>query len=339
MVKISVIIPTFNRNQKVQTTIQTLIRQNFPADQYEIIVVDDGSPQPVSLPEHSGHNVRLIRFDKNQERSKARSTGVEAARGDILVFVDDDLIVQPDFLEHHFQAHQEWDNLLAIGKIILPPDKLSEPGVRFRQNLEMNGIPATRGLVSQPNFCTAANMSINRKLYLRLGGFDPAITGIEDQDFALRHTAAGGKIAYMPEAVAIHDDDWLDFLSFCRRQERGAEWTVVFSRRYPDWRDSQERDMVNGRLNFGSEPLTLSTKKIIKRLLGANYGIASLAAAIKMLETVAPRSNALNQLYSITLGVYLQKGYRRGIEAYERSLQKAQWNKAVVYNRPNVSMK
>lgn len=336
MIKISVIIPTYNRNQKLQTTIKTLSKQSFPANDYEIIVVDDGSPEPVKLPENTHPNLRLIRFDKNQERSKARSTGVDLANGEILLFVDDDLIVQPDFLEHHYRAHQEWNNLIAVGKIILPPEKITEPGVKFRQNLEKNGIPLTRGLVDQPNFATGANMSIKRKLFLKLGGFDPAIRGIEDQDFALRHTAAGGQIAFLPEAVAIHDDDWLDFFSFCRRQERGSEWQVVFSRRYPNWKDTQQRDLINGRLNFGNEPFKISAKKIVKSILGTNKGKIALSATIKSFEKIAPNSNALNKLYSMTLGVYLQKGYRRGITAYERSVQNVVWNDAVGYTSQNI---
>jgi len=90
--------------------------------------------------------------------------------------------------------------VMAVGRIILPTERLVEPGIRFRQDLEAQGIPTERGLVEAPNFGTAANVSIRRERYLQLGRFDPALDGIEDQDFAMRHTAAGGKIAYLPEA-------------------------------------------------------------------------------------------------------------------------------------------
>lgn len=317
MKKISVIISTFNRQEKVSETIRCFSDQTVPAEDYEIIVVDNGSKVAVKLSENLRQkDVRLIRFETNQERSKSRNTGVDAASGKFVFFSDDDMIVKPDFLSHHLAAHEEWNNLLAIGKIILPPEKLSDPGIRYRQTLEMDGIPTKRGLVSQPNFATAANMSISREAYLKLDGFDPEMAGIEDQDFAMRHTKNGGKIAFLPEAVAIHNDDWLDFLSFCQRQERGAEWTVAFSRRYPDWGDTQTRDLINGRLNFGKEPLSISTKKILKSVLGTALGKTSLAATIGGMEKIAPQSRFLNHLYNLTLGVYLQKGYRRGIEKY-----------------------
>lgn len=324
MVNLSIITATYNRQQKLQEIIKNLSNQTIPKDEYEVIVVDDGSPKKINIPKNlQPKNFKLIRFEKNQERSIARSTGVDEATGKILVFVDDDLILQPDFLEQHLRAQEEWKNLLGIGKIVLPPEKLSEPGIRFRQELEMNEIPRTRGLVDKPNFATAANMSIKRELFQKLGGFNPKIKGIEDQEFALRHTAQGGKIAYLPEAIAIHNDDWLDFFSFCRRQERGSEWMVEFSRLYPNWQDTLKREMINGKVNLSKESINLSAKKILKSILGTKVGKATLKSAIKSTEKIAPNSKLLDKLYRITLGVYLQKGYRRGIKNYEcREMEK-----------------
>lgn len=317
MKKISVIISTFNRQKKVSETINCFSNQTIPTADYEIIVVDNGSKVPVKIPDDLRQkDCRLIRFDLNQERSKSRNTGAEAASGEIIAFSDDDMILESDFLARHLEAHEEWDNLLATGKIILPPEKLSEPGILFRHRLEVSEIPQARGLVSQPNFGTAANMSIKREHYLKLGGFDPKMAGVEDQDFSMRHSKSGGKIAFLPEAVAIHNDDWLDFFSFCQRQERGAEWTVAFSRRYPEWTDTQLRENINGRLNLGKEPVNVSAKKIIKSLFGTELGRSGLSTAIKGLEKTSPKSRILNQLYNLMLGVYLQKGYRRGIKKH-----------------------
>lgn len=317
MKRISIIISTFNREEKLAETVRGFSEQTIPVEDYEIVVVDNGSKTPARLPKNLRQkNVQLIRFETNQERSKSRNTGAEVASGEFLAFSDDDMIVRTDFLEHHLLAHQEWNNLLAIGKIILPPERINEPGIRFRQNIELNGIPDKRGLVSQPNFGTAANMSIKRDWYQKLGGFDLLMAGIEDQDLSMRHTKAGGRIAYLPEAAAIHDDDWLDFLSFCHRQERGMEWTVAFSRRYPDWKDSVERELINGHLNLSSESLSISAKKIIKSALGNKFGKTMVATLIKGMEIYAPQSTLLNRLYRLTLGIYVQKGYRRGIQKY-----------------------
>jgi glycosyltransferase involved in cell wall biosynthesis len=318
--KISVVISTYNRPVKVAKTIECFSNQTIPTEDYEIVIVDNGSKEPVVLAENLRQkDIKLIRFEQNKERSISRSTAVNNTIGELIVFSDDDLIVESDFLEHHIKAHTEWDKLMAIGKIILPPERLSEPGIRFRQELEQLGIPTTRGLVKIPNFGTAANMSISRELFLNLGGFDPELAGIEDQDFAMRHTANGGNIAYLPEAVAIHDDDWLDFNSFCKRQAFAAEWAIPFSRRYPNWGDSVERERVNGALNFGREPISLSVKKIIKSALGTTLGKSAISLIIGAVEKLNPNSSVLKKLYSQVLGVYVQEGYRRGIEKYKNN--------------------
>ena len=234
--KLSVIVPTYNRAKKLAETIACFLDQTVPATDYEVIVVDDASVPPVVLPEPvtGGAHCSLIRFDTMLERAVARNTAVEAARGEIVLFSDDDLKFNRSYLEAHLRAHAEWPGALATGKIILPPKALDRPGVRFRQELELTVQNMERGPVSQPNFGSAANMSISRARYLTLGGFDSAMVGIEDQDFSMRHSADGGTIVFLPEAVTIHDDDWLDFPSFCRRQTWASECGVAFARRYPD---------------------------------------------------------------------------------------------------------
>lgn len=315
--KISVVISTYNRPEKVARTIRCFSNQTIPIEDYEMVVIDNGSKTPVVLEKDLRQkDIKLIRFEKNQERSVSRSTAVDKAIGELIVFSDDDLIVEPDFLSHHIQAHQEWDKLMAIGKIILPPERLSEPGIKFRQELEQLGVPTTRGLVNIPNFGTAANMSINRELFLQLDGFDKEFAGVEDQDFAIRHRANGGQTAYLPEAIAIHDDDWLDFISFCKRQKFAAEWLVKFSRRYPELGDTVQREQINGKLSLGKEPFLISIKKIIKSILGTDLGKKFLSATITLFEKIAPNSGLLKKFYTFTLGVYIQKGYRQGIEKY-----------------------
>ena len=312
---LSVIIPTHNRPAAVKKTIEHLQSQSLDPAEFEIIVVDDGSAVPVVLPQapSAGPAIRLIRFENNQERSVARNSGVELATGIVVVFSDDDLIAEPDLLERHLAVHEAHEGLLVVGKIMLPLDRLHEPGVRYRQKLERTGIPPKSGLVSQPNFATAANMSIQRDSYLSLGGFDPSMVGTEDQDFAMRHSMRGGKIYYLAEAAAVHADEWLDFESFCRRQERGASWTVALSRRYPTIAASIEREKVNGPVNMRADGPARAAKKVAKSWLSGTVGTAVLSRTIDLLERTWPESRVLEWLYGFKLGVHLQRGYRSGL--------------------------
>ncbi|MEK6406920.1 MAG: glycosyltransferase [Acidobacteriota bacterium] len=311
-IKLSVIIPTHNRASELANTLAGLRRQTLEAEEYEIIVVDDGSNPPVRLADSDGKpSCSLVRLE-GLERSAARNAGAVAAKGRYLVFVDDDMTVGSDFLEFHLRGHEEWDNTLAVGSVRLSSDFLSTAFGRFRQELEQRDIPQGRGLKTMRNLCTAANMSVPRDLFHELGGFDCLLRSSEDQDFALRHTARGGQIAYIPEAKAIHNDSAIDIGSYCRRAEWGAEHVIPFCRRYPDWPDNVERERVNGPVMWGREPLSNSLRKLLKLTLTATPVFALLSFVNSILERVAPNSFAVDRLYRLLLGAHILRGYRKG---------------------------
>src|SRR5262249_8218255 len=144
-VQVSVVVPTHNRPAQLAETLAALHDQDLPPQAYEIIVVDDGSNPPVDLPPAPPDvNQRLLRLHGG-ERSAARKAGAAVAQGDVLVFIDDDIVVNRGFLSAHLHAHQEWPGALVTGSIRLPTEELHRPFVRFRQRLEDQCLPAERG--------------------------------------------------------------------------------------------------------------------------------------------------------------------------------------------------
>ncbi len=293
--QISVIIPTHNRREELAKTLDHLLAQSLPRSAFEVIIVDDGSSPPVTVP----HPLQLVRLE-GAERSAARNAGVQASRGELLVFIDDDITVASDFLPSHLEAHREWPDALLVGAIRLPEQAGRTPFGRFRQKLEDDGVPIERGLTSLPNLCTAANMAITRTRFNELGGFDPLIASGEDQDLALRHTSSGGRIAFIPEARVIHRDNAVDLRAYCRRAEWGSRMMVLFCRRYPDFPDNVARRRVNG--PFDPVKAFLSTRGL--------RGI--LFRTAEMLERTAPDSALLDRLYRGLLGIHIYRGYRDG---------------------------
>jgi len=316
--EVSLVIPTHNRWSKIQTTLRSLYQQNLGGLNCEIVVVDDGSSPAVVLPQELTLPTRLIRLE-GVGRSSARNTGAKEAKGKLLIFLDDDMQVCSDFLVAHYRAYQEWPDALLIGAIRLPLSGQSNPFLSFRQCLEDHQVPQQRGIVLARNFCTAANMAISRERFLTLGGFDRAIHSSEDQDFALRHTAERGRIAFIPEAKAIHCDDALDIRSYCHRTEWGMREMILFCQRYPDWPDNVERAQINGPVHLGCEPFSLSLRKMFKRVLGLAPLTSLLFVGASMVERIAPRSSLLARLYGLLLGIFLLRGYRSGLKQYGAS--------------------
>jgi hypothetical protein len=311
---VSVVVPTRNRPARVQETVTLLARQSLPASEYEIVVVDDGSTPPLSPIALDGPPIRLVRLDGGG-RSGARNAGAEAASGTLLVFVDDDIGVEPTFLRAHVRAQEEWPGALAVGAIRLPSEALARPLPRFRQRLEQTGLPRERGLTTLAHSCTAANLSLPCIRFRELGGFDRTLASGEDQDLALRHTTRGGAMAFLPEAVGIHNDSALDIRGYCRRVEAGSEEQVGFLRRHPEDPQAVDRNRVNGPLRLGREPLSLSARKLVKSALSLPPALALALAGTAALEAAAPESDLLEGAYRLLLGIHIQRGYRRGLRA------------------------
>jgi len=309
---VSVVIPTRNREDALRRSLRSLEEQTLSPAMYEVLVVDDGSDPPVRVEQRTARaHVRAIRLPHG-ERSAARNRGAREAKGRVLLFIDDDMLAHRTLLETHAAAHAEWGDALVVGAITLPAESLRTPFGRFRSALETSGIPPTRGPVTRPNFATAANMSMPRERFLALGGFDTHLVSSEDQDLALRHSAAGGTIVYVPEAAAVHDDSAMSLRAYCLRAEWGAEHMAPFCHRYPDWPDNQARHAVNGPISWRRDPLGRALKKAGKQFLGHRPTLALLLALVDRLETHAPASWILVKLYDLALGIHLQRGFRKG---------------------------
>jgi GT2 family glycosyltransferase len=313
--KLSVVVPTRNRPEKLRRTLTALSEQRgFDASSdYEVIVVDDGSvPRVEAVTRSTGPVSEVLRLGGDGP-SAARNLGASRARGELLVFVDDDMQVADDFLESHWQAHLEWPDSLQVGSNRLPDAALERPFGRFRQRMEAEPMPALAGPIDTHQFSTAANLAIQREAFERLGGFDPALSTGEDQDLALRHTEQGGRIVFVPNARAVHDDDALSLRGYCERAQRYMEEIVRFGGAHPDLPETVDRAEVNGPIRWRAEPVTRSAKKLIKAALIWPPIRAVAFAAVRLLERIAPDSSALDRLYRTILGAYLQRGYRSAL--------------------------
>ncbi|PSB13282.1 glycosyl transferase family 2, partial [filamentous cyanobacterium CCP2] len=92
---LSIIIPTYNRPELLSRAVQSALNQT--ESDIEVIVVDDGSTPPVTLPEHN--QLRVIRLDPNQGGAAARNHGAAAARAPWITYLDDDDVLLPDMAE------------------------------------------------------------------------------------------------------------------------------------------------------------------------------------------------------------------------------------------------
>jgi len=213
-VKVSVIVPTRNRAGILARCLEALIRQRFDADQFEVIVVDDAStdqtPQLVRVvASRSRPRIRLIVLGARSGPAAARNAGLLVAESQIVVFIGDDIIVQPDFLSEHLRGHSLFpgSNIAVLGFTKYHPEIETTPLLVW---LEDSGIQFNYAQVkargpSWREFYTS-NISLKRNFLLENGLFDEDFkeAAWEDIELGFRLWQRGLRIRYCRQAVGYH---------------------------------------------------------------------------------------------------------------------------------------
>ena len=224
--RFSVIVPTYERVALVGTCLAALARLDYPREQFEVIVIDDGGAVPLAdaiPPSADGLAMNILRIP-NAGPGAARNAGAARARGRFLAFTDDDCRPAPS-----------WLRMLDAG-CTRTPDRLI--GGRTVNALRRNPWSITSQIIvdmayafynadpEAPRFFASNNMAMPADLFEAIGGFrsGPFRIASEDREICDRWRHAGYGLAYAPDAVVEHSHD-LGFRTFCRqhfRYGRGA---------------------------------------------------------------------------------------------------------------------
>ena len=218
---ISIVIATRDRAALLHDTLEAISRQESPGCPFEVMVVDnasvDDTPAVVDLAaSRMNVPVKYLR-ESRPGKSHALNTAVVEARGDILVFTDDDVLPAPGWLAAYMRAFNETGADYAVGRILplweAPAPKWMSPalyGVLAVPDGGTSRLLLENG-VNEEIMPLGANMAIRRRVLGVIGGWNPDLgklqgtlrTG-EDHEFALRMAAAGFTGVYEPEAAVQH---------------------------------------------------------------------------------------------------------------------------------------
>jgi glycosyltransferase involved in cell wall biosynthesis len=206
--ELSVLIASHGRRALLQRCLDALAGQTLDPASFEVIVADDGSTDGTGELVESfaaPFRLRLLRLQKGG-KSTALNAAIEAAEGEVCVFLDDDIVASPELLEGHLAAHREEPKTLGIGKLVQPPPADGNWfGVAHADawNERYEGLSH-----KQPDWpdCYGGNFSAPHEALRSVGGFDTEIAAIEDVELGHRLCAAGCSPRYLPAADGVHDD-------------------------------------------------------------------------------------------------------------------------------------
>ncbi|MDB9315059.1 glycosyltransferase [Spirulina sp. CS-785/01] len=238
---LTVVIPTYNRKPILEKCLRALESQQFTPESgitgYEVVVVDDGSTdgtvdwlksQPAEFP-------HLVLYTQDhQGPAAARNLGVERARGEIIIFIDSDLVVTECFLQAHAVGLREGakrlgsEAVFTYGTVVNTcnfADPTSEP-------YKLTDFSAA--------YFATGNVAIARHWLIKAGLFDPQFQqyGWEDLELGVRLKQLGLKLIKCPQAVGYH---WhppfqlQDIPNLIEKEKQRGRMGVLFYQKHPTW--------------------------------------------------------------------------------------------------------
>jgi glycosyltransferase involved in cell wall biosynthesis len=233
----SVIIPTYNRLEQLHRCLEALSCQTYPATDFEVVVIVDGSTDGtiemlagLSAP----FSLRVI-LQSNAGQPSALNRGLAVSAGRISIFLDDDIVVTPQFVAEHVYLHQKHELAVGIGqiKLELPPDA-DWFASGFSKNWREHYEELNRGK-RQPEWdeCYGGNMSVRRAVVLAVGGNVMDLRRGYDVDLAYRLKRYGCSFVYLPKALGNQYQS-KGFQALARDSELAGEGSVELVRRHPD---------------------------------------------------------------------------------------------------------
>lgn len=197
---LTVVVPVRDRPVELAGCLESLARVRYPQP-LEIVVVDDGSAQPVQMRD----GVRLVRLSRSIGPAGARNAGVAACRTELVAFLDSDCAAEPGWLEALAPAFAD-PEVAAAGGRVLPASERGwlERYEAVRSPLDLGATPAAARPRSPVPYLVTANLVVRRAAFEAAGGFDPAMRWGEDVDLCWRLVASGHRLVYEPSGAVRH---------------------------------------------------------------------------------------------------------------------------------------
>lgn len=318
--KLSVVVPTYNRAGLIRKSINTIYQQTLAVDQYEVLVIDDGSTDGTreilqKLREKYGFRLYL---QDNSGPAAARNRGIRQAHHAVIVFIQDDIVVTESFLDEHLKFHQKYNRETTgvVGFTTWHPELQVTP---FMHWLEHGGPQFDydrlqgKTRVDHLAFYTS-NLSLRRSFlldnnYLDENFFGQAgVTAYEDTEWGWRLMKEGLELFYNPDARAYHHHQQ-DLERVSQRRFHMGRLSHLLSKKHPEIKMSGESDsfwhsLTHLKSGFLSDEQRFKlTRLFLNRL---TIGPVLLLARFCEKRFYCPL------IFKLACGYFYNQGYRQG---------------------------
>jgi cellulose synthase/poly-beta-1,6-N-acetylglucosamine synthase-like glycosyltransferase len=227
--RFSVIIPAYNAEKTLSFCLEALADQSVPKENYEVIVVDDGSTDETSKIA-KGFNVKYI-FQTNRGPATARNRGARKAAGGIILFTDSDCVPDHNWIQEMVSPFSDTE---VVGVKGAYKTRQREFAARFAQA----EFEDRYDLLQKSSFIDMVDTysaAFRKDVFLNMGGFDESfpVANNEDTELSYRLATAGYKLVFNPGAFVYHTHPDT-FMKYLKLKFWRGYWRMVVYRRYPD---------------------------------------------------------------------------------------------------------
>lgn len=264
----SIVIPTYNRALLLGECLQSLFEQLKPNGRFEIIVVNDGSKTGFADYEKISNKYPQVIYiySKHKGPAAARNLGIKAAKGDIVLFLDDDSLPTKNWLSSTVKSWEELSDSGGIGGYVASREN---DNIYCRINCDLfNWYLKEASACEYTVFLSTCNSGYKKAILNNIGSFDETFDNAcgEDRDLSIKIHNIGGKLKMDERIVVFHGRD-LALISFLRRHfEYGMAAYMVYSK-YPKWKRLSKKAYVNFYIRILKKYKKVSEKRLAFLLL------------------------------------------------------------------------
>ena len=228
--KVSVIVPAYNARKTIGQCIEALLSQKYQRENYEVIVIDDGSADGTA-DAVKAYPVKY-RYQRNQGPATARNAGAGEAQGEIILFTDSDCVPSDNWIAEMIKPFKDKEVVAVKGGYKTRQKSMVArfAQIEFEERFEMLKKAESIDMVD------TYSAGYRKEIFLQMGGFDPyfPVANNEDTELSYRMSKLGYKMVFNPDAIVYHLNHPSSIRRYTKLKFWRGYWRTIVYKRFPD---------------------------------------------------------------------------------------------------------
>ena len=314
----SVILPTYERPDRVLRALESLAQQDLDPTKFEVLIIDDGSSYGAARVADRAYPFQSHYHRKaNAGATIARNYGVDRAMADVFVFMDDDVMASTQALSALLASLMHSEKQIWVAQLIdqVPTDQSLAEMLATTEQLadDHAGVDQTVPFSA----CNTQMLAVRRKDYEAIGRLQDPTGGWpnwDDVDFGYRAHLAGFTLISCGQAVAAHWDSFRRSTTAAnQRWQRAAHSAARLFERHPEMQPHIPMFIDKAPIGWRTDSPGLILRKLVRSLSAAGLVFWLLEAAVKRTDHGLTRGRLQRVIRRWLRGAYLYRGFRKGL--------------------------